>query len=957
MVKFGQGDHRIDIIANKLGDICKALESTYSTQPPLFEPLSMANNMVPSQGHSVKTSIPSAIEPSKRPEIPVRTNHWNHKTILQSLRAAERDQRLEHITERIGNTFDWAFDEKSVGLVQWLQEGKNIFWIRGKPGSGKSTLMKYLYQDPRTSELLRTGSWKLQSKLVTASFFFHHRGNNIQKSFEGLLCSLISQILEQQGSLFPFIYAILDDQYRNRVQSEDLGSFEGDIREILEYFGASGGAFKVLDDQSYPQPGNRHLTEAYLRNILNQVGISNAPSWDSFMRPGMKSKGKAEWIRWTLGRHIARAKIKTNIETEVWTRDHLENALHCLITQDAINMDICLFLDALDEYDGRPEFIASFLKDLIIHHSSPKTQGLSTRLRVLFSSRPWNFFNSVFSSYPGIQIHDHTQTDMKEFCVTFIPHNDSALALLSPLVPEIVKRARGVFLWTKLVMADLVTLLEEDTAEVSTNNLAKRLRTTLDSLPSELHQFYRLIIERIPGSMRWESYVVMESISRSYKVLKYKDVINTLSICPYTSPQGKVTAYDGSSSQRLQRQREAYIETVTGGLVEIIPRRVKGVLVQFIHQSVKDFIQDPRLKSLLMGTEHARLIHENGNSFLAQYYFQLSVPFRYMARYHLYQVIRYHQKAEESTGYSQYNSLEKCFRQMKGKSYQIYNYGPSVLNQLGFLLDQENISVSSVLGLAVTFGLPLCINDACKANPHCIETYSGKSDLILVLLLSSLCRPQIEKSRILATAKSLIENGLTPQASIDGFCILMEAVWVPLTGVKWPRKTVLENNFFESLAVLLVDAWPDDTIITSNTELPDAPNRQGPTASRSLALTERLLRRGFDPSDISTLKNTESFGQTPLDYILKLTLNHDDNLAIRHQYDHVCLFIRWGGRLRITSRSRWDTWTRECTKRGLDIQIFEEKGFPLWIEQQNPFVFGVKRFLVREIDSVIRFWT
>lgn len=68
--------------------------------------------------------------------------------------------------------------------------------------------MKYLYQDPRTYELLRAGGWKSRARLMMASFFFHDLGNNVQKSFEGLLRSILSQILEQEGDLISLLYPI-----------------------------------------------------------------------------------------------------------------------------------------------------------------------------------------------------------------------------------------------------------------------------------------------------------------------------------------------------------------------------------------------------------------------------------------------------------------------------------------------------------------------------------------------------------------------------------------------------------------------------------------------------------------------------------------------------------------------------------------------------------------------------
>ena len=44
-------------------------------------------------------------------------------------------------------TFDWIFSEDGPGFAQWLKDGKGVYWIYGKAGSGKSTLMKFISSD------------------------------------------------------------------------------------------------------------------------------------------------------------------------------------------------------------------------------------------------------------------------------------------------------------------------------------------------------------------------------------------------------------------------------------------------------------------------------------------------------------------------------------------------------------------------------------------------------------------------------------------------------------------------------------------------------------------------------------------------------------------------------------------------------------------------------------------
>lgn len=87
-----------------------------------------------------------------------------HQLIIHNLEFATMGERLEDIHDPSKDTFNWIFDdpdrlkeEKTLGitLTDWLQHGCGIFHIAGKAGSGKSTLMKFIYENLQTAELLQ----------------------------------------------------------------------------------------------------------------------------------------------------------------------------------------------------------------------------------------------------------------------------------------------------------------------------------------------------------------------------------------------------------------------------------------------------------------------------------------------------------------------------------------------------------------------------------------------------------------------------------------------------------------------------------------------------------------------------------------------------------------------------------------------------------------------------------
>ena len=128
---------------------------------------------------------------------------------LESLYYPEIDRRQDTIIEAHQKTFQWVYDPGSFdtstprwdSMAEWLQKGDGIYWINGKAGSGKSTLMNYLCHDERTLGLLRV--WSGTKKVLKPKYFFWSAGTTLEKSIEGLLRSLLYQILRELPSIIP----------------------------------------------------------------------------------------------------------------------------------------------------------------------------------------------------------------------------------------------------------------------------------------------------------------------------------------------------------------------------------------------------------------------------------------------------------------------------------------------------------------------------------------------------------------------------------------------------------------------------------------------------------------------------------------------------------------------------------------------------------------------------------
>lgn len=97
-----------------------------------------------------------------------------------------------------------AMAETREIFITWLRKGSGIFHISGKPGSGKSTLMKYVCRHPQTEKHLR--AWAGNEQLVTGQFFFWRPGSPLQRTLKGVLRGLLHCILQKSPDLIPTVF-------------------------------------------------------------------------------------------------------------------------------------------------------------------------------------------------------------------------------------------------------------------------------------------------------------------------------------------------------------------------------------------------------------------------------------------------------------------------------------------------------------------------------------------------------------------------------------------------------------------------------------------------------------------------------------------------------------------------------------------------------------------------------
>ncbi|KXX75664.1 Vegetative incompatibility protein HET-E-1 [Madurella mycetomatis] len=136
--------------------------------------------------------------------------------LLRSLHFADLDSRIQAIPRAYNKTYGWVLKEPRPSedadalplwssFPDWLREdSESIYWITGKPGSGKSTLMKHLIAQPETLSHLER--WSGHREVFMATYYSWDAGSDLQKSQVGLLRTILYQTVERIPEIAPQLF-------------------------------------------------------------------------------------------------------------------------------------------------------------------------------------------------------------------------------------------------------------------------------------------------------------------------------------------------------------------------------------------------------------------------------------------------------------------------------------------------------------------------------------------------------------------------------------------------------------------------------------------------------------------------------------------------------------------------------------------------------------------------------
>jgi hypothetical protein len=855
----------------------------------------------------------------------------------------ELNFRLEQIEDPFQDTFRWIFDLPL--FTDWLQRGSGLFWINGKPGSGKSTLMKLVFESNETWELLH--DWKKGSVEVKAGFFFYYRGTAIQKSFEGVLRSLVTQILtplwdpylRNHTGIVRDSKPLHEELTRSASKIRSLMSRQSDhVRADLTNLGAQATPRDPKEQPPAAQNGQHWETAEQsnpeichntfqLRTMEDIEATPLASGHHQGKGVGHTPLGQARTGR----RDPELVKIETDLYRENREMDRLmealshlakgfrpyddapetrfltalsaefrgnrdglvpklERVLGRLLDQDIIDIDLILFFDALDEFDGHLDMMSRFLKSLVIN---PVTS--STRVKVCLSSRPWQSLKLHFSQCPGFGLQDYTRNDIGEYTAASASKTENTHIV--NLVPSIIAKANGVFIWVTLALKVLT-----ETAKTSLDTeMVGLLQAKLQELPDDLSKFYELIIEHISKSNRHSTFALLELLIRhDGSAILASHIHQAVQVSSAATLEQAAVEFqrrepNGHNEENLMAVR-IDIETWGGGLVEVIRGAGGRNFARLMHQTVLEFTMGIWFKRAVFG-HLASVLNENGHSFHLKYWATLSIWQNHRLETG---VIAHHaQQSELTTGRSQLLFLSSI------PSQELYFITSNDAND-----DDMRTPNQSLLATVTSFGLDLCLKEWIAANPHGLQSITKYSTSwpLLTSVLSAAVVGNF-KERRLKTLRILLENGFDIGVDHHFFGYIVGAMWYwrhsisyynlpgPFTTIQKADITVFDLEELADLA-LKHGQNPDALFLFflgATEELTCASLHIS-----SPALATKLLGLGADPNV------RDSTFRTPLDWVLDPSfLPEPARVNYKERYELCNLLVQAGGTTSAWKRHSW----------------------------------------------------
>ncbi|KAH7163640.1 ankyrin repeat-containing domain protein [Fusarium sp. MPI-SDFR-AT-0072] len=255
---------------------------------------------------------------------------------------------------------------------------------------------------------------------------------------------------------------------------------------------------------------------------------------------------------------------------------------------------VWIFIDALDECgEENAVELAEGFKSLLERLPS---SGLK-RSRICFTCRhyPILYLDHVFE----ICVEEENRKDISIFVQEKL---SSFYIRTSSIIPKLItKRANGVFLWAWLVVKQVLGLERKGAG-------LKEIEAVILSVPQELDALYRRLIQSMTlDSLKLIQWICFATRPLSLDELQWAMLVDTDYPHQLLYEYQSAGDYTPDDERMLRR-----VQTLSRGLAEVTS---DAKVIQFIHQSVKDFfikkglsaLDESAKTDLIVGIAHHRL--------------------------------------------------------------------------------------------------------------------------------------------------------------------------------------------------------------------------------------------------------------------------------------------------------------------------------------------------------------
>jgi hypothetical protein len=127
--------------------------------------------------------------------------------------------RFLDINDPAESTCQWINSDPDY--VAWQQAKNGILWIKGNPGAGKSTLMKYAFQNRPQG-------------VASACYFFNRRGAALEHNLIGCYRSLLHELLPLASTQLSRLTLIYEERCEKRgTCGEKWDWHEAELKKFL----------------------------------------------------------------------------------------------------------------------------------------------------------------------------------------------------------------------------------------------------------------------------------------------------------------------------------------------------------------------------------------------------------------------------------------------------------------------------------------------------------------------------------------------------------------------------------------------------------------------------------------------------------------------------------------------------------------------------------------------------